>query len=172
MSSHRHRYFIPGCEECDRRLHPLMGEPGHSSAMQLHRWDSVFYVGEPKRCFWCGDPCCRIDIGFEGALCHSGIWRGWPEILFSVVLRQQKVRRWRGWIRDGRDLKKRLRMSRTKEFQEGYKAASIYATFHSNPYPGGSKEWSEWDAGFAAKQRKLPPTTFSTYNRLIQDPND
>jgi hypothetical protein len=71
--THRHRYFIPGCPECDRRLYSLMGPSVESSAIQLYQWDSIFYVREPETCFWCGDPCCRIDIDYEAALHYDCI---------------------------------------------------------------------------------------------------
>ncbi len=58
-------------------------------------------------------------------------------------------------------------MQRSKEFQEGYEAGDIYATSASNPYPGGTREWSEWEAGFQKRDLELEPSSFSTYNRIL-----
>ena len=31
----------------------------------------IFYTNQIGNCFWCKDPCCRIDIGFESYLCRD-----------------------------------------------------------------------------------------------------
>jgi len=91
--THRHLYFISGCPECDRRLHRLMSPSVESSAIQLYQWDSIFYVREPEPCFWCGEPCCRVDIAYEGALhydCIPAVNRDLAELNWEFE----------SWIRD------------------------------------------------------------------------
>ena len=38
-------------------------------------------------------------------------------------------------------------MTTSKEFDEGFEAGNVF-TVQANPYPGGSKQWSEWYRGF------------------------
>lgn len=40
------------------------------SAIQLHN-PMIFYTSKIDKCFWCKDPCCRIDLFYEAFLCRD-----------------------------------------------------------------------------------------------------
>lgn len=52
-----------------------------SSAIVLHN-PVIFYINNPEKCFWCGDPCCRVDVCYESVLCRDCE----PELIEDLML--------------------------------------------------------------------------------------
>jgi len=45
----------------------IAGDKANMSSITLHNPD-IFYTSEIDRCFWCNEPCCRVDLCFEAYL--------------------------------------------------------------------------------------------------------